>query len=218
MDWSANGGGSGHRLRRTPDAHRPVARVCASSGAGRLSAHDFEDAIAACNLLPGPASTQLAIFSAWRVAGPAGAVVGGVAFIVPGLVLILALAALFLGGAPPTWVLGAGAGAGAAVAAVAVRAGTGPRPTEPAGRQPAWRWALYAVLGAPPRRPLVRGSCSSSRLRLIEIATHFLAARRSSLRTSGPRSPAPPPPPRAAGSPWCGWRSKSAPSPTAAGS
>jgi len=85
---------------------------------------EFEDAIAACNLLPGPASTQLAIFCAWRVRDRVGALVGGLAFIVPGLILILALAALYLDGSPPRWVLGAGAGAGAAVAAVAVQAGT----------------------------------------------------------------------------------------------
>ncbi|HEY6052674.1 MAG TPA: chromate transporter, partial [Gaiellaceae bacterium] len=69
-----------------------------------LGADDFEDAIAACNLLPGPASTQLAIFCAWRVRGRAGALVGGAAFIVPGLAAILALAALFLAGSPPAWV------------------------------------------------------------------------------------------------------------------
>jgi Chromate transporter len=74
-----------------------------------LSAQDFEDAIAACNLLPGPASTQLAIFCAWRVAGVPGALLGGVAFIAPGLVLIVALAALFLAASPPEWILGAGA-------------------------------------------------------------------------------------------------------------
>jgi chromate transporter len=88
-----------------------------------LDATEFEDAIAACNLLPGPASTQLAIFCAWRVRGRVAALVGGAAFILPGLVVIVALAALFLSGAPPHWVLGAGAGAGAAVAAVAVQAG-----------------------------------------------------------------------------------------------
>jgi chromate transporter len=86
---------------------------------------DFEDAIAACNLLPGPASTQLAIFCAWRVRGRPGAIAGGLAFIVPGLVAILGLAALFLAGSPPLWVKGASAGAGAAVAAVAVHAGRG---------------------------------------------------------------------------------------------
>src|SRR5690348_10865744 len=84
---------------------------------------EFEDAIAACNLLPGPASTQLAIYCAWRLRGRPGALVGGAAFIVPGLALIVALASVFLAGAPPRWILGAGAGAGAAVAAVAVRAG-----------------------------------------------------------------------------------------------
>ena len=88
-----------------------------------LSEQDFEDAIAVCNLLPGPASTQLAIYCAWRLRGRIGALVGGVAFILPGLLLIIALAALFLASVPPRWVLGAGAGAGAAVAAVAVHAG-----------------------------------------------------------------------------------------------
>jgi chromate transporter len=113
-----------------------------------LTTREFEDAIAACNMLPGPASTQLAIFSAWRVGGPVGAVVGGAAFIVPGLILILGLAALFLASSPPRWILGAGAGAGAAVAAVAVRAGVDlvrPSVTRATAR---WRWVLYAVIGA----------------------------------------------------------------------
>ena len=131
-----------------PPAHIALLRDLCVARRQWFSADDFEDAIAACNLLPGPASTQLAIFSAWRVAGIAGAIVGGIAFVVPGLVIILLLAALFLAAAPPTWVLGAGAGAGAAVAAVAVRAGTElvrPSLTRAAAR---WRWVLYAMLGA----------------------------------------------------------------------
>ena len=36
-----------------------------------MSPLEFEDALAACNLLPGPASTQLALFCAWRVRGNA---------------------------------------------------------------------------------------------------------------------------------------------------
>jgi chromate transporter len=88
-------------------------------------------------LLPGPASTQLAIFSAWRLRGVPGALVGGACFILPGLIVILALAALFLG-SPPLWVRGAGAGAGAAVAAVAVQAGLGLL-------GPAWRRAQRSV-------------------------------------------------------------------------
>lgn len=75
------------------------------------------------NLLPGPASTQLSIYCANRLRGRLGALVGGACFIVPGLILILALAALFLADDPPRALRGAGLGAGAAVAAVAVRAG-----------------------------------------------------------------------------------------------
>src|SRR6201981_3119005 len=90
-----------------------------------IDAQEFEDAIAACNLLPGPASTQLAIFCAWRLRGRPGALAGGTAFIVPGLIVILALSVLFLSSSPPLWVLGAGAGAGAAVPAVAIHAGAG---------------------------------------------------------------------------------------------
>src|SRR3954453_16392571 len=61
-----------------------------------LADEDFEDALAAGKLLPGPASPQLSIYCAWRLRGVRGALVGGLAFIVPGLVLILALSALFL--------------------------------------------------------------------------------------------------------------------------
>ncbi|HXB16383.1 MAG TPA: chromate efflux transporter [Solirubrobacteraceae bacterium] len=84
----------------------------------------FEHALAAVNILPGPASTQLSIYCAWRLRGYRGAILGGLAFILPGLVAILGLSALFIAGSPPDWVRGAGMGAGAAVAAVAVRAGS----------------------------------------------------------------------------------------------
>jgi chromate transporter len=115
-----------------------------------LEEQDFEDAIAACNLLPGPASTQLAVYCAWRLRGRLGALVGGVAFILPGLLLIVALSALFLASAPPRWVVGAGAGAGAAVAAVAVHAGWSlvPGSWDRAHGRRRWRWAVYLAAGA----------------------------------------------------------------------
>ena len=75
-----------------------------------IDQREFEDALAACNLLPGPASTQLAIFLARRVGGPRGAIVGGLGFIVPAVVLILLLSVVFLAESPPVWVLGAGRG------------------------------------------------------------------------------------------------------------
>src|SRR5258706_12754267 len=103
-----------------PPAHIALLRDLCIDRKRWLTAQEFEDAVATCNLLPGPASTQLAIFCAWRVAGPIGAIVGGAAFIVPGLVVIIALAAVFLAGSPPDWVRGPGAGAGAAGAGVGV--------------------------------------------------------------------------------------------------
>ena len=157
-----------------PPTHIALLRKLCVDRRGWLDAAEFEDAIAACNLLPGPASTELAIFCAWRVRGRLGAIVGGLAFIVPGLIVILFLAALFLAGSPPLWVRGAGAGAGAAVAAVAVQAGwtllvpswkrasaraagpaggdAGPADPDagPAGRARAARirWTAYLVAGA----------------------------------------------------------------------
>jgi chromate transporter len=94
---------------------------------GWISDREFEDGIAATNLLPGPASTQLAIFCAWRLRGRVGGLLGGMCFIVPGLIVILALSTVLLSGPPNRIVLGAAAaaGAGAAVAAVAAHAASG---------------------------------------------------------------------------------------------
>jgi chromate transporter len=108
-----------------PPAHIALFRELCVTRRGWLAEDQFERAIAATNLLPGPASTQLAIYCAWRLRGTRGALIGGLGFILPGLVLILALSVLFLASSPPAWIRGAGMGAGAAVAAVAVRAGLG---------------------------------------------------------------------------------------------
>jgi chromate transporter len=117
-----------------------------------LAEDELEGAIAACNLLPGPASTQLAIYCARRLAGPLGAIVGGLGFIAPAVILIIALSTLFLAHSPPVWVRGAGAGAGAAVAAVAVRAGAGLLASSwsRAGgeRRRRARWIASVVVGA----------------------------------------------------------------------
>ena len=135
-----------------PPAHIALLRQLCVERRQWMDAQEFEDAIAACNLLPGPASTELAIFCAWRVRGRLGALAGGLAFILPGLACILALSALFLAGTPPLWVRGAGAGADAAVAAVAVQAGwtlLGPSWTRAgaAGRARRFRWAAYLLAG-----------------------------------------------------------------------
>jgi chromate transporter len=134
-----------------PPTHIALLRQMCVEQRHWIEAKEFEDAIATTNLLPGPASTQLAIYCAWRMRGPIGAVLGGLCFIVPGLVLILALSAVFLASHPPEWILGAGAGAGAAVPAVALKAAWGLAPANWSrmGTQRAQkiRWVAYALIG-----------------------------------------------------------------------
>ena len=151
-----------------------------------MGPEEFEDAIAVCNLLPGPASTQLAIFCAWRLRRRVGALVGGAAFILPGLIVILALAALFLSKSPPLLVLGAGAGAGAAVPAVATHAAaslTGPSWTR---RSQTLRWLIYLSAAAAAAATLgvwlvlVILSCG-----VCELAIRLAAGRRDGARLPG---------------------------------
>jgi chromate transporter len=134
-----------------PPAHIALLRKLVVDREGWMDHHAFEDANAACSLLPGPSSTQLAIFCAYRVAGWPGAIVGGLGFIVPAVVLVLALSVVFLSGSPPDWIRGAGAGAGAAVAAVAVRAGGDLlRPSLERARHEDGalvRWGAYGIAG-----------------------------------------------------------------------
>src|SRR3954452_13791114 len=133
-----------------PPAHVALLRELCVERRGWLGEEDFEHGVAATNLLPGPGSTQLAIWCAWRLRGLAGALVGGLAFIVPGLVVIVALAALFLGD-PPDWVRGIGAGAGAVVAAVAVQAAISliaPSRARLGNAAQRGRWFAYLLAGA----------------------------------------------------------------------
>jgi chromate transporter len=135
-----------------PPAHIALLRRLVVDRERWMDAREFEDANAACSLLPGPASTQLAIFCAYRVGGARGAIVGGLGFVVPAVLIVLVLSLLFLAHSPPLWVRGAGAGAGAAVPAVAVdaaRALLGPsyRNARECHR-PRARWLGYVVAGA----------------------------------------------------------------------
>jgi chromate transporter len=134
-----------------PPAHIALLRALCVDKRGWMSAREFEDGVAAANLLPGPASTQLAIFCAWRLRGSRGALVGGACFIVPGLIVILALSAVFLAAHPPLWIRGAAAGANAAVPAVALSAAIGLAPASwrraGAARPARARWAGFLLAG-----------------------------------------------------------------------
>ncbi|HEY6762804.1 MAG TPA: chromate efflux transporter [Baekduia sp.] len=166
-----------------PPAHIALLRDLCVTRRQWIAEADFEDAIAAVNLLPGPASTQLSVYCAYRVGGRLGALVGGLSFILPGLILILALSAAFLAGMPPDWLRGAGAGAGAAVAAVAVKAGLdliGPswkRAREGRREAPV---AVYVLLG------LVSAATVGPWLVLVLLACGFASVALSA--RGGPRA------------------------------
>jgi chromate transporter len=129
-----------------PPAHVALLRERVVGRYGWIDAREFEDAFAACQLLPGPASTQLSVYCARRVAGTAGAWVGGLAFILPGLLLTIAIAAIALQDEPPDWVVGFGAGAAAAVVAVVAQAGIALGRSSLGGRPP--RVFAYVLAGA----------------------------------------------------------------------
>ncbi|MEH3053633.1 MAG: chromate efflux transporter [Patulibacter minatonensis] len=134
-----------------PPAHIVLLRQLVVERERWIDRRQFEDAIAASGLIPGPASTQLAIYCAGVLGGRRGAFVGAAGFILPGFVFVVSLAAVVLAASPPLWILGAGAGAGAAVPTVAVFAGVQLLPDSlrraGAARAGRARWLAYALAG-----------------------------------------------------------------------
>jgi chromate transporter len=60
-----------------------------------LSKQEFLDALALCQMLPGPASTQLGTLVCYLKGGLGGALAGGAAFVLPGFCVMLAFTLLY---------------------------------------------------------------------------------------------------------------------------
>lgn len=60
-----------------------------------LSEEDYLNALSFCMLLPGPEAMQLATYSGWRSNGVLGGLIAGLLFVIPGALVILALAASY---------------------------------------------------------------------------------------------------------------------------
>src|SRR5450631_3240017 len=56
-----------------------------------ISESRFMHALSYCMLLPGPEAQQLAIYIGWLMHRTAGGIVAGILFVVPGIIVILAL-------------------------------------------------------------------------------------------------------------------------------
>ncbi|MBX2806118.1 MAG: chromate efflux transporter [Hyphomicrobiales bacterium] len=60
-----------------------------------LSEKQYLGALSFCMLLPGPEAMQLATYSGWRLHGVLGGLAAGLLFVLPGALLVLALAAVY---------------------------------------------------------------------------------------------------------------------------
>jgi chromate transporter len=82
----------------------------------------FLHALSYCTLLPGPEAQQLAIYVGWLLNGVRGGLVAGTLFVLPGMLALLALSAVYLTAGNSTIVTGLFAGLAPAVLAIVAHA------------------------------------------------------------------------------------------------
>jgi chromate transporter len=79
-----------------PAAHIAMMRDEVVRRRGWLSDQEFLDMVGATNLIPGPNSTEMAIYLGHRRAGWRGLLAGGILFILPAMVIVMAFAWLYV--------------------------------------------------------------------------------------------------------------------------
>ncbi|WP_137810666.1 MULTISPECIES: chromate efflux transporter [unclassified Gordonia (in: high G+C Gram-positive bacteria)] len=84
----------------------------------------FLHALNYCMLLPGPEAQQLAIYVGWLLNGTAGGLIAGILFVLPGVIAILGLSAIYVAFGATTIVAALFAGIGPAVLAIVAQAVT----------------------------------------------------------------------------------------------
>jgi chromate transporter len=82
----------------------------------------FNHALSYCMLLPGPEAQQLAVYIGWLMNGTRGGLAAGTLFVLPGVLALLALSALYVGWGSTTAVAGLFAGLAPAVVAIVAQA------------------------------------------------------------------------------------------------
>jgi chromate transporter len=78
-----------------PAAHVNLMRREIVERYGWIEERDFLQMFAACNLVPGPSSTELAIYIGYRLVGVPGLILAGLLFILPATTLMLVIAVLY---------------------------------------------------------------------------------------------------------------------------
>lgn len=89
---------------------------------GWLSEQQFLNATGFCMLLPGPEAMQIATYAGWRLHGVLGGLIAGTLFILPGALVIMALATLYVALGSVPGVQAVFVGIQAAVIAIVVKA------------------------------------------------------------------------------------------------
>ncbi|MFZ4640820.1 MAG: chromate efflux transporter [Nodosilinea sp.] len=74
-----------------PQAHIAMIHDEAVVRRGWLEEAQFLEGVAVCEMLPGPASTQMGIYTGYLRAGPLGALGAGICFILPAFIIVLSL-------------------------------------------------------------------------------------------------------------------------------
>lgn len=86
-----------------------------------ISLQEYKEGLALSQLAPGPLAAQLAIYLGWTRFGVLGATLVAFAFILPSLLMVLGLAAIYLRYGGLGWMQGVFYGVGAAVIAIIAR-------------------------------------------------------------------------------------------------
>ncbi len=117
---------------------------------------EFGEALALAQLAPGPLAAQVATYLGWLRGGLVGATLATIAFVIPSLAIVLALAALYLTAGELPWMRSAFYGVGAAVIAIIVRSAVKLARLTLGRDALAWAvWVVNAVVVAATAREIV---------------------------------------------------------------
>ena len=81
-----------------PQAHMALLRSELVESRQWSTAEQFDEGLVLCEALPGPASSQMAIYLGWLQKGWRGGLISGICFLLPGLLIILGLSELWRSG------------------------------------------------------------------------------------------------------------------------
>ena len=109
-----------------------------------VSRADYLEGLAFSQLSPGPLAAQLAMYIGWLRAGPTGATLVGIAFVLPSFLMAVLVAALYVHFGSLPWIQGMFYGIGAAVIAIIVRSAI--KLVRTTLRRDVLLWMIFAAL------------------------------------------------------------------------